>query len=159
MLHRILMERWNWGLNTLSMIFALISGSEECYEQTIHFLSFFNRVINAGKSTHNEDQASCEVLSVKKKPGGTNSTPNKNSSTKRRSSLPNGEGLQLKENSVSRLFVNVTICTRVLVYNASAFHHSICLESHKQIDRAIMVTIGSSPDVVATFSSWSCCWT
>ncbi|KAJ6653643.1 hypothetical protein lerEdw1_009019, partial [Lerista edwardsae] len=56
-------------------------------------------VINAGKSTHNEDQASCEVLSVKKKPGGTNSTPNKNSSTKRRSSLPNGEGLQLRENS------------------------------------------------------------
>ncbi|KAF7246539.1 Protein phosphatase 1H [Varanus komodoensis] len=59
------------------------------------------RVINAGKSTHNEDQASCEVLTVKKKAGGTNSTPNKNSSTKRRSSLPNGEGLQLKENSES----------------------------------------------------------
>uniref|UniRef100_A0A8B9PEX4 Protein phosphatase, Mg2+/Mn2+ dependent 1H n=1 Tax=Apteryx owenii TaxID=8824 RepID=A0A8B9PEX4_APTOW len=56
-------------------------------------------VINAGKSTHNEDQASCEVLFVKKKTGGTNSTPNKNSSTKRRSSLPNGEGLQLKDNS------------------------------------------------------------
>lgn len=64
----------------------------------------FIRVINAGKSTHNEDQASCEVLSVKKKAGGTNSTPNKNSSTKRRSSLPNGEGLQLKENSVSCRF-------------------------------------------------------
>ncbi|OPJ68806.1 protein phosphatase 1H [Patagioenas fasciata monilis] len=55
-------------------------------------------VINAGKSTHNEDQASCEVLFVKKKTGATNSTPNKNS-TKRRSSLPNGEGLQLKDNS------------------------------------------------------------
>ncbi|XP_053261866.1 protein phosphatase 1H isoform X1 [Podarcis raffonei] len=61
----------------------------------------YAEVINAGKSTHNEDQASCEVLSVKKKAGGTNSTPNKNSSTKRRSSLPNGEGLQLKENSES----------------------------------------------------------
>ncbi|XP_061495840.1 protein phosphatase 1H isoform X4 [Rhineura floridana] len=61
----------------------------------------YAEVINAGKSTHNEDQASCEVLSVKKKTGGTNSTPNKNSSTKRRSSLPNGEGLQLKENSES----------------------------------------------------------
>nr|XP_006130276.1 protein phosphatase 1H isoform X2 [Pelodiscus sinensis] len=57
------------------------------------------RVINAGKSTHNEDQASCEVLFVKKKTGGTISTPNKNTSTKRRSSLPNGEGLQLKDNS------------------------------------------------------------
>uniref|UniRef100_H0Z7H9 Protein phosphatase, Mg2+/Mn2+ dependent 1H n=1 Tax=Taeniopygia guttata TaxID=59729 RepID=H0Z7H9_TAEGU len=58
----------------------------------------YAEVINAGKSTHNEDQASCEVLFVKKKAGGSNSTPNKNS-TKRRSSLPNGEGLQLKENS------------------------------------------------------------
>ncbi|XP_010188356.1 PREDICTED: protein phosphatase 1H-like, partial [Mesitornis unicolor] len=56
-------------------------------------------VINAGKSTHNEDQATCEVLFVKKKAGGANSTPNKNSSTKRRSSLPNGEGLQLKDSS------------------------------------------------------------
>ncbi|XP_054845165.1 protein phosphatase 1H [Eublepharis macularius] len=61
----------------------------------------YAEVINAGKSTHNEDQASCEVLSVKKKTGVTNSTPNKNVSTKRRSSLPNGEGLQLKENSES----------------------------------------------------------
>ncbi|OBS70339.1 hypothetical protein A6R68_01122, partial [Neotoma lepida] len=56
-------------------------------------------VINAGKSTHNEDQASCEVLTVKKKAGAVTSTPNRNS--KRRSSLPNGEGLQLKENSES----------------------------------------------------------
>lgn len=63
---------------------------------------FFLRVINAGKSTHNEDQASCEVLFVKKKTGAANSTPNKNS-TKRRSSLPNGEGLQLKDNSVGSL--------------------------------------------------------
>ncbi|KAL6057989.1 hypothetical protein STEG23_015857 [Scotinomys teguina] len=57
------------------------------------------KVINAGKSTHNEDQASCEVLTVKKKAGAVTSTPNRNS--KRRSSLPNGEGLQLKENSES----------------------------------------------------------
>lgn len=64
---------------------------------------FFLRVINAGKSTHNEDQASCEVLFVKKKAGASNSTPNRNSSTKRRSSLPNGEGLQLKDNSVSKV--------------------------------------------------------
>ncbi|KAK2081312.1 Protein phosphatase 1H, partial [Saguinus oedipus] len=62
------------------------------------FSGFFSRVINAGKSTHNEDQASCEVLTVKKKAGAVTSTPNRNSS-KRRSSLPNGEGLQLKENS------------------------------------------------------------
>ncbi|XP_004700864.1 protein phosphatase 1H, partial [Echinops telfairi] len=60
----------------------------------------YAEVINAGKSTHNEDQASCEVLMVKKKAGTITSTPNKNSS-KRRSSLPNGEGLQLKENAES----------------------------------------------------------
>ncbi|KAM9073481.1 protein phosphatase 1H isoform 2-T3 [Megaptera novaeangliae] len=60
----------------------------------------YAEVINAGKSTHNEDQASCEVLSVKKKAGAVTSTPNRNSA-KRRSSLPNGEGLQLKENSES----------------------------------------------------------
>lgn len=78
------------------------------YKQQIRFFKIFfwlflflHRVINAGKSTHNEDQASCEVLMVKKKIGTTNSTPNRNSSSKRRSSLPNGEGLQLKENSVS----------------------------------------------------------
>ncbi|XP_070611718.1 protein phosphatase 1H isoform X2 [Erythrolamprus reginae] len=59
----------------------------------------YAEVINAGKSTHNEDQASCEVLTVKKKIGTINSTPNRNSSIKRRSSLPNGEGFQLKENS------------------------------------------------------------
>lgn len=59
----------------------------------------YAEVINAGKSTHNEDQASCEVLTVKKKAGAVTSTPNRNS--KRRSSLPNGEGLQLKENSES----------------------------------------------------------
>lgn len=67
------------------------------------FSGFFSRVINAGKSTHNEDQASCEVLTVKKKAGAITSTPNRNS-TKRRSSLPNGEGLQLKENSVRPSF-------------------------------------------------------
>ncbi|KAG2459987.1 PPM1H phosphatase, partial [Polypterus senegalus] len=58
------------------------------------------RVINAGKSSLNEDQACCEVVTIKKKTGAT-STPNKNSVLKRRSSLPNGEGLQLKENSDS----------------------------------------------------------
>uniref|UniRef100_A0A671DPS4 Protein phosphatase, Mg2+/Mn2+ dependent 1H n=1 Tax=Rhinolophus ferrumequinum TaxID=59479 RepID=A0A671DPS4_RHIFE len=61
----------------------------------------YAEVINAGKSTHNEDQASCEVLTVKKKAGAFSSTPGRNT-TKRRSSLPNGEGLQLKENSLLR---------------------------------------------------------
>ncbi|XP_069769319.1 protein phosphatase 1H-like [Narcine bancroftii] len=58
------------------------------------------RVINAGKSTHNEDQGSCQVVTVKKKTSAP-ITPSKNSAVKRRSSLPNGEGLQSKDNSES----------------------------------------------------------
>ncbi|XP_018602680.2 protein phosphatase 1H [Scleropages formosus] len=60
----------------------------------------YAEVINAGKSTLNEDQASCEVMVVKRKPG-VSSTPSKTPTAKRRSSLPNGEGLGLKENSDS----------------------------------------------------------
>lgn len=58
------------------------------------------RVINAGKSTLNEDQACCEVLVVKRRPAGA-STPNRTPLTRRRSSLPNGEGLGLRENLAS----------------------------------------------------------
>ncbi|XP_030282110.1 protein phosphatase 1H [Sparus aurata] len=56
----------------------------------------YAEVINAGKSTLNEDQACCEVLVVKRRPTG-NSTPNRTPTTRRRSSLPNGEGLGLRE--------------------------------------------------------------
>ncbi|XP_027007362.2 protein phosphatase 1H-like [Tachysurus fulvidraco] len=56
----------------------------------------YAEVINAGKSAVNEDQACCEVLMVKKRPTGS-STPCKPS--KRRSSLPNGEGHSLAESS------------------------------------------------------------
>lgn len=63
-------------------------------------ISSLSRVINAGKSTLNEDQACCEVLVVKRRPAGT-STPNRTPMTRRRSSLPNGEGLGLRENLVS----------------------------------------------------------
>ncbi|OCT88798.1 protein phosphatase 1H isoform X1 [Xenopus laevis] len=65
--------------------------------QRLPWSTGYAEVINAGKSTHNEDQASCEVVFVKKK-SGVQSTPNKNSSSKRRSSQPNAEGLQLKDN-------------------------------------------------------------
>eukprot|EP00062_Callorhinchus_milii_P010481 gi/632955433/ref/XP_007893463.1/ PREDICTED: protein phosphatase 1H isoform X1 [Callorhinchus milii] len=57
----------------------------------------YAEVINAGKSTHNEDQACCDVIRVKKKVAAP-ITPSKNSSAKRRSSLPNGEGSQHKDN-------------------------------------------------------------
>lgn len=62
-------------------------------------LSLF-RVINAGKSTLNEDQACCDVLMIKRRPPGS-STPNRTSMTSRRSSLPNGEGLGVQMSQVS----------------------------------------------------------
>ncbi|KAF6719264.1 Protein phosphatase 1H [Oryzias melastigma] len=57
----------------------------------------YAEVINAGKSILNEDQACCEVLVVKKKPPGS-SAPNRLGMTRRRSSLPNGEDLNLRDN-------------------------------------------------------------
>ncbi|KAJ8401398.1 hypothetical protein AAFF_G00386290 [Aldrovandia affinis] len=58
----------------------------------------YAEVINAGKSALNEDQACCEVLSVRKK-AGVSHTPNNTPTTKRRSSLPNGEDLGLRDSS------------------------------------------------------------
>ncbi|KAL0962773.1 hypothetical protein UPYG_G00345160 [Umbra pygmaea] len=58
----------------------------------------YAEVINAGKSALNEDQACCEVLVVRKRPGGSSST-SQTPSTKRRSSLPDGEDLGLRDNS------------------------------------------------------------
>uniref|UniRef100_H3CMN1 Protein phosphatase, Mg2+/Mn2+ dependent, 1H n=1 Tax=Tetraodon nigroviridis TaxID=99883 RepID=H3CMN1_TETNG len=54
----------------------------------------YAEVINAGKSALNEDQARCEVLVIKRKPGGT-PTSSQVPMTRRRSSLPNGEGFDL----------------------------------------------------------------
>uniref|UniRef100_A0A8C5EK25 Protein phosphatase 1H-like n=2 Tax=Gouania willdenowi TaxID=441366 RepID=A0A8C5EK25_GOUWI len=58
--------------------------------------SGYAEVINAGKSTLNEDQACCEVLVVKRRPAEA-STANHTPPTRRRSSLPNGEGLGHQE--------------------------------------------------------------
>ncbi|XP_056138195.1 protein phosphatase 1H [Lampris incognitus] len=57
----------------------------------------YAEVINAGKSSLNEDQACCEVMAVKPRPTGS-ATPNQTSAARRRSSLPNGEGLGLRDN-------------------------------------------------------------
>uniref|UniRef100_A0A4W5QZL6 Protein phosphatase, Mg2+/Mn2+ dependent, 1H n=1 Tax=Hucho hucho TaxID=62062 RepID=A0A4W5QZL6_9TELE len=54
----------------------------------------YAEVINAGKSSLNEDQACCEVVVVRKRPGDS-TTPIKTPTANRRSSLPNGEGLGL----------------------------------------------------------------
>ncbi|XP_067091433.1 protein phosphatase 1H [Osmerus mordax] len=58
----------------------------------------YAEVINAGKSPLNEDQACCEVLVLKKRHVGS-STPNRTPTSRRRSSLPNGEGLGPRENT------------------------------------------------------------
>ncbi|KAJ8249695.1 hypothetical protein COCON_G00229110 [Conger conger] len=57
----------------------------------------YAEVINAGKSALNEDQACCEVVEVKKRTGG--STPSRTPTAKRRSSLPNGEGVGLRDSA------------------------------------------------------------
>uniref|UniRef100_A0A3Q3B2A3 Protein phosphatase, Mg2+/Mn2+ dependent, 1H n=1 Tax=Kryptolebias marmoratus TaxID=37003 RepID=A0A3Q3B2A3_KRYMA len=57
----------------------------------------YAEVINAGKSTLNEDQARCEVLVVKKRPSGSPAS-SRVPTGRRRSSLPNGEGLSLPGN-------------------------------------------------------------
>lgn len=58
----------------------------------------FSRVINAGKSALNEDQACCEVVVARRRPMSycPPSTPSKTPTAKRRNSLPNGEGLGLR---------------------------------------------------------------
>ncbi|XP_050963626.1 protein phosphatase 1H isoform X1 [Labeo rohita] len=52
----------------------------------------YAEVINAGKSALNEDQACCEVVLVKKRPIGS-LTPRKLATSRRRSSLPNSDGM------------------------------------------------------------------
>ncbi|XP_016148507.1 protein phosphatase 1H-like isoform X1 [Sinocyclocheilus grahami] len=58
----------------------------------------YAEVINAGKSALNEDQACCEVVLVKKKPIGS-LTPRKLPTSRRRSSLPNSDGMGMLENN------------------------------------------------------------
>lgn len=81
-----------------------------------------SRVINAGKSTLNEDQACCEVLVVKRRPAGS-STPNRTPTSRRRSSLPNGEGLGVRECPVSQTNVSGSTCmqTRFMTIGRDEF--------------------------------------
>lgn len=89
-----------------------------CFDICNIFYYMFVRVINAGKSAVNEDQACCEVLMVKKRPTGS-STPCKPS--KRRSSLPNGEGHSLAESSVS-----AELCNFFSVFLQIKLFDSVC---------------------------------
>ncbi|XP_028814159.1 protein phosphatase 1H [Denticeps clupeoides] len=60
----------------------------------------YAEVINAGKSTLNEDQACCHVMTLHRRPRAP-STPSRTPSSRRRSSLPNGEGLGPRESAES----------------------------------------------------------
>ncbi|XP_063072977.1 protein phosphatase 1H-like [Engraulis encrasicolus] len=57
----------------------------------------YAEVINAGKSSLNEDQACCEIVAVQKRSNTGCNTPSRTPTAKRRSSLPNGEGHSLRE--------------------------------------------------------------
>ncbi|XP_057692333.1 protein phosphatase 1H [Corythoichthys intestinalis] len=57
----------------------------------------YAEVINAGKSTLNEDQACCDVLVVKRRLPGSSAMSSWGPKARRRSSLPNGEVLGLRE--------------------------------------------------------------
>lgn len=87
------------AMNTF--IAALMSLWPEFWVDLIYDVSSLStRAINAGKSALNEDQARCEVLVIKRKPGG-NPTSSQIPMTRRRSSLPNGEGVDPPSCSVS----------------------------------------------------------
>ncbi|XP_077567175.1 protein phosphatase 1H isoform X1 [Stigmatopora nigra] len=58
----------------------------------------YAEVINAGKSTLNEDQACCDVILVKRKWPPSGAMSNWGLKARRRSSFPNGEVMGLREN-------------------------------------------------------------
>ncbi|KAJ0029003.1 hypothetical protein NQD34_004000 [Periophthalmus magnuspinnatus] len=105
----------------------------------------YAEVINAGKSALNEDQACCEVLRVQRR---TTRSP----SRRRRSSLPNGDGLSLKhETSPSpedlpfhywALF-DGHAGSGVAVMASHLLHHHIALHLQEVMD--ILLTPGTSP--------------
>lgn len=87
------------AMNTFNV--ALMSlWPEFWFDLIYHVSSLSTRAINAGKSALNEDQARCEVLVIKRKPGG-NPASSQIPMTRRRSSLPNGEGVDPPSCSVS----------------------------------------------------------
>lgn len=59
------------------------------------------RVINAGKSALNEDQACCEVVELRKRPADP-ASPSYTPTNRRRSSLPTREALESKEDSLNQ---------------------------------------------------------
>lgn len=94
-------QNWYARHARYTFIAALMSlWPEFWFDLIYHVSSLSTRAINAGKSALNEDQARCEVLVIKRKPGG-NPTSSQIPMTRRRSSLPNGEGVDPPSCSVS----------------------------------------------------------
>lgn len=57
-------------------------------------------MINAGKSALNEDQACCEVVELRKRPADL-SSPSYTPNSRRRSSLPSRDTLEVDEDAIS----------------------------------------------------------
>ncbi|XP_077373573.1 protein phosphatase 1H isoform X1 [Festucalex cinctus] len=102
----------------------------------------YAEVINAGKSTLNEDQACCEVLVVKRRLPGGSATSNWGPMARRRSSLPNGEGLGLRESLANSddltfhywgLFDGHAGCGAAVVASR-LLHHHIALHLQEVMD-------------------------
>ncbi|XP_054633499.1 protein phosphatase 1H [Dunckerocampus dactyliophorus] len=102
----------------------------------------YAEVINAGKSTLNEDQACCEVLVVKRRPPGSSPASSRGLVARRRSSLPNGEGLGLREDLVNAdnltfhywaLFDGHAGCGAAVVASR-LLHHHIALHLQEVMD-------------------------
>ncbi|XP_061780852.1 protein phosphatase 1H-like [Nerophis lumbriciformis] len=102
----------------------------------------YAEVINAGKSTLNEDQACCEVLAVKRRPPGSSPASSWGNVARRRSSLPNGEGLGLREDLANTdnlpfhywaLFDGHAGCGAAVVASR-LLHHYIALHLQEVID-------------------------
>lgn len=97
------------------------------------------RVINAGKSALNEDQACCEVVELRKRPADP-ASPSYTPTTRRRASLPTKEHLEsttedplIQESSVSGLSSLVPLvlhfvsCSMQQIYQYFFFHFKLFL--------------------------------
>lgn len=80
------------------------------------------RVINAGKSALNEDQACCEVVELRKRPADP-ASPSYTPTSRRRASLPTRESLDSKDDSlIQESSVSALFSSAPLLLNISFFY-------------------------------------
>lgn len=87
-------------------------------------LSF--RVINAGKSSLNEDQACCEVVELRKRPADHSSPSYTPTSSRRRSSLPTTDVLDTVDNTVRGFQLYLLIYYSE--YSIKKKNHALCIK-------------------------------